>query len=140
MRRLFVFAAVVFAAMLTACTSQSTSTAPKLTGLQRTKSGDLEIVLLANTDALAQGKSQATLEFRTGNDRHLVDAGSVKVGASMEMPGMGPMLGSVVANRGDAPGRYTLDTDLTMTGTWKLTVQREGPAGTGSVTLPGTVR
>jgi hypothetical protein len=140
MRRLLASVLVVAAVVLAACTSKPEPGSPKLTELQRTKSGNLDVVLLAKTDALAQGKSQATLEFQSGNDHHLVDVGTVKVGASMEMPGMGPMLGSVVVDKGDAPGRYTLATDLTMTGTWKLTVQWQGPAGTGSVTLPGTVR
>jgi len=108
--------------------------------LQRTKSGDMDVVLLAQKDAIPPGKSQATLEFQTGADHHLVDVGTVKVGASMEMAGMGPMLGSVFVNKSDTPGRYTLDTDLGMTGTWRLKVDWDGPAGTGSVTFPGTVR
>jgi len=52
-------------------------------------------VLLATSDALPSGKSQATLEFQTARDHRLVDVGTVNVGASMEMAGMGPMLGSV---------------------------------------------
>jgi len=140
MRHYFVSVLIVLAAVMTACTSKPESEPAKLTELQRAKSGDLDVVLLAKTDALAQGKSQATLEFQRGSDHRLVDVGTVRIGASMEMPGMGPMLGSVAVDKGDAPGRYTLDTDLAMTGTWKLTVQWDGPAGAGSVTLPGTVR
>jgi hypothetical protein len=116
------------------------STSSQLIELQRTKSGDMDVVLLAQKDAIPTGKSQATLEFQTGADHHLVDVGTVKVGASMEMAGMGPMLGSVFVNKSDTPGRYTLDTDLGMTGTWRLKVDWDGPAGTGSVTFPGTVR
>jgi hypothetical protein len=138
MRHSFVSVLIVLSAVLTACTPETAS--PKLTELQRAKSGDLDVVLLAKADALAQGKSQATLEFQRGSDRHLVDVGTVKVGASMTMAGMEPMLGSVLASKGETPGRYTLDTDLTMTGTWRLTVQWDGPAGAGSVTFPGTVR
>jgi len=139
MRQYFASVLLVLAAVTMACTAKPEPESPR-TELQRAKSGDLEVVLLAAGEALATGKSQATLEFQSGSDRHLVDAGTVKVGASMEMPGMGPMLGSVFVNKGDMPGRYTLDTDLTMTGTWKLTVQWDGPAGTGSVAFPGTVR
>jgi hypothetical protein len=130
---------ILSALVLPACGS-SKPESPKLTELQRTKAGGLEVVLLAKTETIPAGKSQATLEFQRGGDRQLVDVGTVKVGASMEMAGMGPMLGSVFVNKGDPPGRYTLATDLGMTGTWKLTVQWDGPAGTGSATFPGTVR
>ena len=139
MRLRIVSVLIVSTLVLSACSS-SKPDAPKLTELQRTKSGDMDVVLLAQKDAIPPGKSQATLEFQTGADHHLVDVGTVKVGASMEMAGMGPMLGSVFVNKRDTPGRYTLDTDLGMTGTWRLKVDWDGPAGTGSVTFPGTVR
>jgi hypothetical protein len=139
MRLRIVSVLIVSTLVLSACSS-SKPDAPKLTELQRTKSGDMDVVLLAQKDAIPPGKSQATLEFQTGADHHLVDVGTVKVGASMEMAGMGPMLGSVFVNKSDTPGRYTLDTDLGMTGTWRLKVDWDGPAGTGSVTFPGTVR
>jgi hypothetical protein len=132
---------VIFASIigLVSCTGKSESSSVRLTELQRTKAGALDVVLLAKADALAAGKSQATLEFQAGADHHLVDVGTVKVGASMEMAGLGPMLGSVFV-KANGPGRYTLDTDLGMTGTWNLSVQWDGPAGTGSATFPGTVR
>ena len=139
MRLRIVSVLIVSTLVLSACSS-SKPDAPKLTELQRTKSGDMDVVLLAQKDAIPPGKSQATLEFQTVADHHLVDVGTVKVGASMEMAGMGPMLGSVLVNKSDTPGRYTLDTDLGMTGTWRLKVDWDGPAGTGSVTFPGTVR
>lgn len=131
--------ALILSSLVIACAS-SKPEPPKLTELQRTKSGDLEIVLLAKTDALPNGKGQATLEFQSGSDHHLVDVGTVKVSATMPMPGFSPMLGSVFVNKGDTPGRYTLDTDLSMTGTWTLKVDWDGPAGKGTVTFPGTVR
>jgi len=139
MRPRSAFVLLVSTVMLSAC-SASKPDAPKLTEVHRTTSGDLDVVLLATSDALPSGKSQATLEFQTARDHRLVDVGTVNVGASMEMAGMGPMLGSVFVNKSDTPGRYTLDTDLGMTGTWRLKVDWDGPAGTGSVTFPGTVR
>lgn len=139
MRLRIVSVLMVSTLVLSACSSAK-PTAPKLTELQRTKSGDMDVVLLAQKDAIPSGKSQATLEFQTASDHHLVDVGTVKVSASMEMAGVGPMLGSVFVNRADPPGRYMLDTDLGMTGTWRLKVDWEGPRGIGSVTFPGTVR
>jgi hypothetical protein len=139
MRLRLAFRLIVSTVVFAACTS-STSQSPKLTELQRTKSGDLEVVLLSSSDALPPGKSQPTLEFQTGADHHLVDVGSVKASATMSMPGMSPMLGSVFVNKTDTAGRYTIDADLGMTGTWRLTVEWDGPAGKGSASFPGTVR
>src|SRR3954471_530583 len=133
------FPLILSTVVLAACTS-STPQPRKLTELQRTKSGDLEIVLLAPGDALPAGKSQPTLEFQAGADHHLVDVGSVKASATMTMPGMPPMLGSVFVNKTNTAGRYSIDADLGMTGTWRLTVEWDGPAGKGSASFPGTVR
>src|SRR4051812_10310964 len=130
---------ILLTLVLSACSSTKPA-APKLTELQRTKSGSLEVVLLAPGDALPAGKSQPTLEFQAGADHHLVDVGAVKASATMSMPGMSPMLGSVFVNKTDTAGRYTVDADLGMTGTWRLTVEWDGPAGKGSATFPGTVR
>jgi len=130
---------IVATLVLSACSSPKPE-APKLTELQRTKSGDIEVVLLAATDALPPGKSQSTIEFQTGGAHRLVDVGAVKASATMPMPGFSPMLGSVFVNKTDTPGRYTLDADLGMSGTWRLTVEWDGPAGKGSASFPGTVR
>jgi hypothetical protein len=112
--------------------------APALKVLQRAKSGDLDVVLLASADALKPGKDQAFLEFRKGTS--LVDVGTVTVNATMPMSGMPPMMGSSFVNKSDTPGRYVIDTDLTMAGLWRLEVVWNGPSGSGKVTLPGTVR
>ena len=104
--------------------------------LQRVHSGDLDVVLLSNDGALTHGKDAFTLEFRRGET--LVDVGTVKAGASMVMAGMAPMLGSVFLERGDVPGRYKAETDLTMSGGWQLKIDWDGPAGKGSATLQAT--
>lgn len=114
--------------------------APALTELQRAKAGDLEVVLLAKGDALKTGRDEAVVEFRSVADRRLVDVGTVTVNASMPMAGMGPMLGTATAKPADVAGRYSVETDLGMAGTWRLGVEWNGPAGRGSVNLPGTVR
>ena len=104
--------------------------------LQRVRSGDLDVVLLSSDGALTHGKDVFTLEFRRGDT--LVDVGTVKAGASMVMAGMAPMLGSVFLERGDAPGRYTAQTDLGMSGGWQLKLEWDGPAGKGSASLTAT--
>jgi len=104
--------------------------------LQRVHSGDLDVVLLSSDGALTHGKDTLTLEFRKGET--LVDVGTVKAGASMVMAGMPPMLGSVFLERGDVPGRYKAETDLTMSGGWQLKIDWDGPAGKGNATLQAT--
>jgi hypothetical protein len=113
--------------------------APPLKELQRAKSGDLDVVLLASADSLKPGKDQAFLEFRKGSTG-LVDVGTVTVNATMPMAGMPPMMGSSFVKKTDTPGRYAIDTDLSMAGSWRLEIIWNGPAGSGKVTLPGTVR
>jgi hypothetical protein len=131
--------------VLSACTTTSetppaASAAPALQELQRTEAGDIDVVLLAKDDALPAGKSQSTIEFQARPDHHLVDVGAVKATATMPMEGMSPMQGSVFVNKTDTPGRYTLDADLGMTGSWHLTLDWDGPAGKGSAAFPGMVR
>src|SRR3954470_21911182 len=104
------FASVLmFVTLLTGCAAKPD--APKLNELQRTSSGNLDVVLLAADDALPAGKSQATIEFQARADHHLVDVGAVKASATMPMPGFSPMLGSMFVNRSDTPGRYMLEAD-----------------------------
>jgi len=104
--------------------------------LQRVHSGDIDVVVLSGDGALKHGKDTFTLEFRRGDS--LVDVGTVKAGAAMVMAGMPPMLGSVFLERGDVPGRYKAETDLTMSGGWQLRIDWDGPAGKGSATLQAT--
>jgi hypothetical protein len=107
--------------------------------MQHAKSGDLNVVLLASSDALKPGKDQAFIEFRSPSNQ-LVDVGMVTVNATMPMAGMPPMMGSSFVKKTNTTGRYLIDTDLSMAGTWRLEVAWDGPSGNGRVTMPGTVR
>ena len=109
---------------------------PDLIELQRVHAGNLDVVLLSNDGNLSHGKDAITIEFRKGD--MLVDVGTVKAGASMVMSGMPPMLGSVFLEKGDTPGRYKADTDLSMSGGWQLKLEWDGPAGRGSATMQAT--
>ena len=111
----------------------------KLTELQRVRSGTLDVVVLSPREALVHGKDAFVIEFRSAAGGGLVDVGNVRGSAGMPMPGM-PMFGSLDVQRTDIPGRYNANGDFSMAGTWRLTVEWEGPAGRGSVTFPGTVR
>ncbi len=105
--------------------------------LQRIRSGSLDVVLLSNDGTLSHDKDTLTIEFRRGED--LVDVGAVKAAATMPMAGLPEMQGSVFLKRGDVPGRYTAETDLSMSGGWKLTIEWDGPAGRGTTTFQATV-
>ena len=109
-----------------------------LTELQKVKSGTLDVVLLSPREALRHGKDDFVIEFKSP-DGKLVDVGEVRGNASMPMSGM-PMFGSVTVQRGDVPGRYRADAEFSMAGTWRLTLDWDGPAGKGSVAFSGTVQ
>lgn len=110
-----------------------------LTEVQRVSSGGLEIALLSARDALHLGKDTFTIEFRSASDRNLVDVGAVKVAANMPMPGM-PMFATIDVQPGSAKGRYTATSDFSMAGTWRLTLEWDGPAGRGTVTFSENVQ
>ena len=103
------------------------------------RSRDLDVVVLSSREALRHGQDAFTIEFRAAGDGHLVDVGSVRVNAVMPMGGT-PMLGSVTVQRTGTPGRYAASADLSMAGTWRLTVEWDGAAGRGSVGFSGTVQ
>lgn len=107
------------------------------TELQRIRSGSLDIVLLSAHEALRHGKDAFVVEFRSGGN--LVDVGGVRLTASMPMPGM-PMFGTIDVQRTDVAGRYAATGELGMAGTWRMTVEWDGPRGKGSVAFSGTVQ
>jgi hypothetical protein len=106
--------------------------------VQRVHAGSLDVVLLSANETLHQGKDSFVLEFR-GPDGQLVDVGTVNVNATMTMAGMAPMFGESTVNPTATKGRYTVASNLTMAGSWRFSVEWNGPAGRGSTSLPGTV-
>ena len=113
--------------------------AARSTELQRVRSGSLDVVLLSPRGGLRHGTDAFMIEFRSAANGTLVDAGNVRGSATMPMPGM-PMLGSMDVKRTEVPGRYVANGEFEMAGTWRITIQWEGPAGQGSVTFPGSVQ
>jgi hypothetical protein len=122
----------------TAAGCRKTEEAPALKEVQRVHSGALDVVLLSPTGALRQGKGSFVLEFRAA-DGQLVDAGTVNVNATMVMAGMAPMLGQTTINPTSTKGRYEVTSDLNMAGSWRFSIEWDGPAGRGSTSLPGSV-
>ena len=125
--------------VVTTWTGCRTDDTANMTEVQRLRSGTLDVVLLSPHDALRHGKDTFTIEFRSTTDRSLGDVGNVRVSANMPMPGM-PMFGSVDVQRTSAPGRYAVSSDLEMAGSWRITIEWDGPRGPGSVSFAGTVQ
>jgi len=135
-RRIGWVAATAIVMLAAACGQAPPNTMKEI---QRTKSGALDVVLLAPSEALPQGKGFAILEFHDSSGS-LVDVGTVKVNATMPMAGMSPMIGGSDVKPTPAPGRYEIATDFSMAGTWQLAIEWDGPKGRGSARMPGTVR
>ena len=114
--------------------------ASPLKELQRTRAGAVEIVLLSADDTLRQGKASFAVEFRSASDQRLVDVSDVKVNATMPMAGMAPMIGDVTARRTDVAGRYAVDSNFNMVGSWRVGLEWDGPAGKGLANLQGRVQ
>ena len=127
---------IVVMLLLSACGGGDQASALK--ELQRAKSGNLNVVLLSAGDSLQRGKGSFVLEFRDGGGG-LVDVGTVSVSATMPMAGMAPMFGDSTVMPTETKGRYDVASDFGMAGTWRLNISWNGPAGSGSASLPGSV-
>ena len=127
--------ALVVASTAAGCGRQDAA----LTELQRLRSGGVDVVLLSPRDVLRHGKDTFIIEFRSTSAGSLTDVGSVHGSANMPMAGT-PMFGTIDVKRTDVAGRYEAESEIEMAGTWRMTVQWEGPAGQGSVTFPATVQ
>ena len=111
----------------------------KMTELQKVRSGTLDLVLLSPRNGLRHGNDTFVIEFRSTASGALVDVGNVHASANMPMAGT-PMFGTVDVQRTEVSGRYAANGEFGMAGTWRMTIQWDGPAGQGSVSFPGTVQ
>src|SRR4051812_25072037 len=89
--------------------------------VSRVHSGMLDVVVLAPGDAIKQGKGSFEIEFRDASGA-LADAGMVNINASMPMPGMAPMFGTLTVLPDTTRGRYHVSSDLGMAGTWRFAI------------------
>ena len=127
---------VVIGAASAACSHR----ADTLTELQRQREGAVDVVLLSPGDGLHHGGDTFMVEFRSVSSGSLVDVGTVRGSANMPMAGMPMMPGMIDIATTEVAGRYEATSDLSMAGTWRLSIDWEGPAGRGSVTFPATVQ
>ncbi|MCC7240859.1 MAG: CusA/CzcA family heavy metal efflux RND transporter [Acidobacteria bacterium] len=106
--------------------------------VQTAQSGTLEVVVLSPTGTLRSGRNTFTIEFRSPSGG-LVDVGTVRVSANMTMPGM-VMSGNAQVQPTGVAGRVTVTAEFGMAGAWPITIEWDGPAGQGTVTIQGSVQ
>ena len=123
----------LIAVFTVACSSSGDPT--NLKELHRVKSGNLDVVVLSENDAVRQGADNIFVEFRSASDNQLVDVGDVRASATMPMAGMAPMVGNIDVRPTDTDGRYVLATSLSMVGDWRIGLEWDGPAGRGSASV-----
>jgi hypothetical protein len=103
------------------------------------RSGEFDVVLLADEGVLRQGRSEFSIEFRQAGTGILVDVGDVTGSATMTMPGM-VMPGNLVLQRGSEGGRYRATAEFGMAGAWQMRIDWNGPVGKGSIHFEGNVQ
>jgi Cu(I)/Ag(I) efflux system membrane protein CusA/SilA len=107
--------------------------------LETVRSGDLVITLSNPAGELRQGGNRAVIEFRSAATNEPVDVGTVRLGASMTMPGM-VMTSPITIMQTGRPGVYEATGEFAMAGSWQMTLEWDGPAGRGSAAFEGNVR
>ena len=109
--------------------------------IETARAGDLVVSIVSADGALRQGRASYFVEFRSASTNQLVDAGTLRVGATMAMPGMS-MQASTDVSRASPPGRYQVSSQFTMAGVWKLSFEWSGASGVpaGSLTINGDVQ
>jgi hypothetical protein len=125
--------AFLLAALVVACAPGGEPAS--LRELHRVRSGDLDVVLLSPNEAVRQGTDTLFLEFRSAADGEVTDVGEVKAVATMPMAGMAPMTGGVEVVPTETGGRYSMTTDLSMAGDWRIAIEWDGPLGRGSASV-----
>jgi YtkA-like len=95
----------------------------ELKTVQTQKAGDIMVTVLSENGSIKNGANDFILEFRKTDGNQLVDVGTVDVAPIMDMPGMGPMMGTASVTPTDTPGRYRVVGALTMAGLWKFNVK-----------------
>jgi Cu(I)/Ag(I) efflux system membrane protein CusA/SilA len=94
--------------------------------------------LRSGSGGLARGRNEFYIEFRDAQGR-LIDAGDVRLAATMAMPGM-TMSGGVEVARTSRSGRYHAAGEFAMSGVWQMSLQWSGTAQPGSVSFQENVR
>jgi Cu(I)/Ag(I) efflux system membrane protein CusA/SilA len=106
--------------------------------LETVRSGDLVVTLSNPEGQLRTGSNRFRVDFRSAANEP-VDVGTVELAASMTMPGMVMNSPITIAPTGQ-PGVYEATGDFGMSGSWRMTIAWNGPAGRGSAAFEGNVQ
>jgi hypothetical protein len=107
--------------------------------LETIPAGDLVVTLSNPEGQLRTGTNRFRVEFRSAATNGPVDVGTVQLGGSMTMPGM-VMNSAITITPTDQPGIYEATGDFGMSGSWRMTIEWNGPAGRGSAAFEGNVQ
>ena len=131
-------AAVVVATAAAWWIVERPGTAPAERVVTSVRAGGTTATLRSESGRLTRGRNQFYIEFRDASGA-LVDAGDVRLTATMPMPGM-VMSGGVGVLRTSRPGRYLAAGEFAMAGVWQMTLQWSGTAQPGSISFQGSVQ
>jgi hypothetical protein len=133
-----VTAALIVATVLVSCSTNKDETS-HLKPVETQKVGDLNLVLMNDTGELKEGKNDFVVQFQNQQGQP-VDVGAVQFGSSMAMPSMAPMSGESEATPAGQSGTYRVKSNFAMSGSWRFTVEWNGPQGQGKTTFNTNVR
>ncbi len=108
----------LLAILLVSCSRQPTEFKP----IQQQRTGDYTVTLLNETGALKQHTDHLRLEIRNASTNEPANVNNVQIQASMVMPGMGPMFGTLSTPKQAGTGQYDLNAEFGMAGQWNLVV------------------
>jgi hypothetical protein len=89
--------------------------------VQEQQTGNFKVSVLNSEGTIKEGSGKFVVEFRDTSNGELVKVGSVSSEAVMQMAGA-PMTGETSIDFTDIPGRYDVQYNFPMKGTWIYTV------------------
>lgn len=89
--------------------------------IQEQSTGNFKISVLSYDGTIKEGSGSFTVEFRNLSDSELVKVIDVNCQAQMQMRG-NPMIGETTISLTDIPGRYKVQYNFAMIGSWLFTI------------------
>ena len=121
--------------------TRQAQTADQSTGtvLETIRSGDLVVTVSNPEGQLRTGSNRFRVQFRSAASNEPIDVGTVQIAGSMAMPGM-VMSSPITITPTGQTGAYDATGDFGMAGSWRMTIEWNGPAGQGSAAFEGNVQ
>lgn len=97
--------------------------------------GNVQIQLISPLGSVARGDNPLTLQAEDAATGAPLPVSAIAVTASMAMPNMAPMQTEVEVKPGDQPGRFQVNADFAMAGTWQVTARVDDGDRRGQTTF-----